>query len=70
MPVIQLMSIEIEARRLIARARRISRQAARDRGERPASRLCRHRMTVYALRGLVVTGLAADLYGMYRFGWL
>ena len=54
MSVIQRMSIELEARRLIARARKVNRAAARARGEN-TRRLC---TCGYCVRYWTIRGLA------------
>ena len=70
MAVIHLIRVEVEARRLIARARRTERMAARWRGEHlclPCKlHLCH--IPLWAIRGACVLTLAADLFGLHQLG--
>ncbi len=58
------MSIELEARRLITRARKINRRATRARTGRLCLPCQLHicRIPPWALRGLAVAGLALDAF--------
>jgi hypothetical protein len=70
MTAFQSMSIEIEARRLIARARKISRRAERARTPHLCL-MCRLHLCaipVWAVRGACVIALAVDLYGLHKLG--
>lgn len=74
MTAIQRISIEIEARRLIARARKVNRAAAKARGGRHRKPLlclhCRIRQftshPAYTAAGIIA--LAIDMWGLHKFG--
>lgn len=63
MSVIHLIRVEAEARRLIARARKVNRKAARARGENtPRLCTCRPCLTMWALRGLAAAAAVVAVY--------
>lgn len=61
MSFLHLMSVELEARKLSARAARINRKAARNRGELPYRRFCTCKpcLRMWTLRGTILAAAVA-----------
>lgn len=69
MTAAQLNEAEREARVILAGLAKLDRKYRRLLGERRIC-TCRPCLRAWALRGLAVVALAADLYAAHLFGWI